>query len=601
LIFAAFPATAFCAGFHDIGAGLPGIADGSVAWGDYDNDGDLDILLAGLTSVPGTPTATVVYRSSGGAAPGFARAAQVPSLSLGAAVWGDYDNDGWLDILATGYIGGCAASVVYRNNGGPDPTFSWVPTGLPAVYDATAAWGDYDNDGDLDILLTGALSPYNGIARIYRNDPGAGTRFNDAAVGLPGAIQGSGEWGDYDADGDLDILLTGATTADVYRNDGGSFAALNESFGALARGSSGTFGDYDADGDLDILLTGEENSQPRGDIYRAANGFFSHEVNLTGVHQGTGAWGDYDNDGDLDALAVGADFSDDGLSTLYRNDPGPFIAVFNDMGAGLAGVGTQSSRGAAAWGDVDNDGDLDILLGGRSDFNDIARVYRNDEATAPNAPPSPPTNLSSSFAAARSSSGTRTTFSWSAATDAETPAAGLTYNLRVGTAPGADDVVSAMSDPATGARRVPAAGNAGHNTAWDVELPGSGPYYWSVQAVDGSFAGSAFASETVTGPTAAAPAHQATSDVLMSGAPNPFAGATTIRFSQAGRGPVSLRIYDVAGRRVRTLDDGHLPAGQFARTWDGTDDGGRSLPAGVYFARLKTAALTRSEKIVLVR
>jgi flagellar hook assembly protein FlgD len=77
--------------------------------------------------------------------------------------------------------------------------------------------------------------------------------------------------------------------------------------------------------------------------------------------------------------------------------------------------------------------------------------------------------------------------------------------------------------------------------------------------------------------------------------------AVLIRFGQASRGPVTLRIYDVTGRRVRILDDGLLPPGQFTRTWDGRDDGGRPLPAGVYFARLRTSESVKSEKITLVR
>ncbi len=84
------------------------------------------------------------------------------------------------------------------------------------------AWGDYDNDGDLDILLAGSTGSDSAISRIYRNDGGT---FTDIEAGLPGVFSGSVAWGDYDNDGDLDLLLTtsgiGIGTSGLYRNDGG--------------------------------------------------------------------------------------------------------------------------------------------------------------------------------------------------------------------------------------------------------------------------------------------------------------------------------------------------------------------------------------------
>jgi hypothetical protein len=85
--------------------------------------------------------------------------------------------------------------------------------------------------------------------------------------------------------------------------------------------------------------------------------------------------------------------------------------------------------------------------------------------------------------------------SWEAASDDQTPADGLSYNLRVGTSPGSDDVFSGMSDPATGLRHIPAAGNAQKQLSWTLKVPQTGSYYWSVQAVDTAFAGSSWAAE----------------------------------------------------------------------------------------------------------
>ena len=85
--------------------------------------------------------------------------------------------------------------------------------------------------------------------------------------------------------------------------------------------------------------------------------------------------------------------------------------------------------------------------------------------------------------------------SWAPGTDAETPAAGLTYNLRVGTTPGGVDVVSPLADPATGARAIFDFGNAGSDTRRRLRSLSPGTYYWSVQSVDNRFAASPFARE----------------------------------------------------------------------------------------------------------
>ena len=136
-----------------------------------------------------------------------------------------------------------------------------------------------------------------------------------------------------------------------------------------------------------------------------------------------------------------------------------------------------------AWGDYDNDGDLDILLAGDTGSGLTARVYRNDGGQAANGLPSAPQGPTATV------DGASVTLSWDASSDAETPTAGLTYNLRVGTSPGASDVVSPMASGG-GQRLLPAFGSAQHGTsAWlGALLPGT--YYWSVQAIDTAFAGS---------------------------------------------------------------------------------------------------------------
>jgi hypothetical protein len=210
VVAAALPQGALCACFNDINAGLAVVDGSSVAWGDYDNDGDLDILLAGrAVTTSGTPFVAKVYRNSGGSNPTFTEAVFLPGAYNAAAAWGDYDHDGNLDVLVSGVIDeGCGVAWIHRNNGGPNPTFSYVPARLAGISEGTVSWGDYDNDGDLDVLLTGTASfpPFPTITKLYRNEGGVLPVFTDVGASLPATQQGSAAWGDYDKDGDLASL-----------------------------------------------------------------------------------------------------------------------------------------------------------------------------------------------------------------------------------------------------------------------------------------------------------------------------------------------------------------------------------------------------------
>jgi uncharacterized repeat protein (TIGR01451 family) len=379
-------------GFTDSGAVLTGVASSSVAWGDYDKDGDLDILLAGESS--GGPVAKVYRKESGGFVDS---GAALTGVYISSVAWGDYDNDGDLDILLTGFdFDGNSVAKIYRNGGG---IFSDSGVALTGVGASSVAWGDYDNDGDLDILLTG----YDGggaVAKVYRNDgpaAGSGWNFVDSSAGLTGVYYGSVAWGDYDNDGDLDILLTGTTSGDstgavakIYRNDGPAAGAgwnFVDSGVALTgvHQSSVAWGDYDNDGDLDILLTGRDGGNNRvAKVYRndgpaAGSGwnFVDSSAGLTGVADSSVAWGDYDNDGDLDILLTGRNGGGGIVATVYRND-GPAAGSgwnFVDSADALNGV----ANGSVAWGDDDNDGDLDILLTGATGGGGVAKIYRNGE------------------------------------------------------------------------------------------------------------------------------------------------------------------------------------------------------------------------------
>ena len=238
-----------------------------------------------------------------------------------------------------------------------------------------------------------------------------------------------------------------------------------------------------------------------------------------------------------------------------------------------------------AWGDYDNDGDLDILLTGAG----VAKVYRND-GPPPNTPPNPP----SSLAAVRN--GGNVTFSWTGATDDHTPVTGLCYNLRVGTSLSGDLKVPGMALP-TGFRKVPRLGNAQERTSWTIALP-PGPYDWSVQAIDASFLGSAFAAATVSVEDSPwAPS----SFELGPAMPNPFTTGVSLSYNLPQASRVRLAIFDTQGRCVRVLVSGLKEAGRQLVRWDGRDGFGRQQRNGVYLARLTAGGNAWTRKLILAR
>ena len=186
------------------------------------------------------------------------------------------------------------------------------------------------------------------------------------------------------------------------------------------------------------------------------------------------AWMDCDNDGRLDLFIMA------GQLLIFHNDGN---GHFTDITADWPPI----PSGNIAFADVDNDGRMAFLLSSYTGSNYVVRLYRN-HCLATNTPPASPSGLAATVA------GRGVTLSWAPATDAN-QSGSLSYNLRVGSAPGKGNVVSPMADLNTGRLRVPRLGNVQEDLHWRLTNLPPATYYWSVQAVDNSFAGSAFAPE----------------------------------------------------------------------------------------------------------
>jgi hypothetical protein len=344
----------------DIGLQLASpVRRGGVAWGDYDNDGDLDLLISGDIFKP-----IIVYRNDGDFTFTDIHATLTGAPSQGIVRWVDYDGDGLPDIFVTGQdgeqggiFGTTYSAKIYRNQG--NGTFTDIHANLVGVEggDGAVAWGDYNNDHRPDLLITGPSSS-GSITKLYRNDG------NGVFTEVPGAINtlstSSLEWGDYNKDGLADILTSDAS---VYRNNGdGTFTEISP--GLSASGGTAAWGDYNNDGFPDILVTGQVgnglSSVGISKILRNnGNGTFTDiNAGLLGLAQSMGLWVDIDNDGSQDVYLEGTDIA--GRATVrkvYRNNGD---GSFSDLDIAIVGGNSLST---AAWADADGDGDQDLFLG----------------------------------------------------------------------------------------------------------------------------------------------------------------------------------------------------------------------------------------------
>jgi len=466
---------------------ITGLENGSVSFVDYDNDGDLDMLITGSDSMY-TPK-TELYQNTGTGL-GYVQTAFY-NLASSSADWGDFDNDGDEDLLLTGYdYNYYTHAVLYNNEGGG--VFSPY-TEFPGSSSGEGRFCDFNNDGFLDVIITGDL-----YTDIYQNFYYEFYYTNN--INIFSVYKSSLDVSDYDKDGDMDVIITGATSYNpvtfepilpelrLYRNDGNfNFTVISLGIAPVSCGSV-KFGDYDNDGDPDLLLAGKNSSgTATTNVYRNDNGsFININAGLTGIIEGEAKWGDLDNDGKLDIILTGGTSVD---ANGYLQ--GAISKVYYNNGSDIFTAATwslyPSSYSSVAVADLDGDHALDYVICGYdpNNFMQYTDLYINSTSVA-NSVPTAPTGLISTVA------GNAVTLKWNRSTDVQTPSAGLSYNVRISSYPTGQEVVAANSNLSNGFRRIVGAGNTSQDTTYTFDYMPGGTVYWSVQAIDQAFEGSPF-------------------------------------------------------------------------------------------------------------
>jgi hypothetical protein len=363
---------------------------GGVSWVDFDGDDDLDLFVTNgydVNAQEPQPQKNRLYLNNGDGT--FAAQAHGPLVEdegfSSGSTWGDFDNDGDLDVFVSNQRQ--QNNFLYRNQG--DGSFVRVKSGDPVTDGGasfSSSWVDADGDGLLDLWVANGGLSQSGPNFLYRNGgEGTFTKIRQGSIVTDEGRSGGAVWGDYDNDGDPDLFVPNLTYNQtmsnnaLYRNDGAW------QFTKIERGSPvddglpsicASWGDYDNDGDLDLYV---------GNLVGMANLLYRNdgEGRLTQIEVGpmvvdggaTSAvnWADVDNDGDLDLLAGnwGA------AAVLYANlGDGRFVRA--DTGDLSRHVLRTSSL---AWGDYDGDGDLDLYVGNWPNVRgagELNALYRND-------------------------------------------------------------------------------------------------------------------------------------------------------------------------------------------------------------------------------
>ncbi len=409
------------AAFTEQGATLFGglnLAARSVSLADFDNDGDLDVFFQG----PGTSRTTSnrqILRNN------FSETGTLSFTNVTSAMmpngvgdswsggWADYNGDGYVDLFVGSRNAGDDVGVVLRNEGGLAFSNQTNSTGLTDPgWHQNVGWADINNDQLLDLII-GQEGPER--HQIYLQ--GAGFQFT--AVGAQVGFQqsfGTHSYGlaigDVDGDGDLDIYIStcqagGNIRNNFYKNmlaETGtlSFVDVADTNGTqfMANSYGTEFVDFNNDGHLDLYMAGADGSETKLWL-NDGTGNFTDVKSITGHEllrdsNGNPVRGfdfngakaiDFDNDGDLDLYFHDNLNTSVGNTRLFRNDGNwNFVDVTAEMGLRFAAGGVHVGAGGfdSVWGDLDRDGDLDLIVPNNSTLSGVAtpeRVFINDAST----------------------------------------------------------------------------------------------------------------------------------------------------------------------------------------------------------------------------
>jgi gliding motility-associated-like protein len=288
----------------------------------------------------------------------------------GGFCWADYNNDGFLDVQVNSSSAAIKNQLFYSNSGVFfNNVTATNAAGLDDVNkDRSAVAGDFNLDGNMDF----AVSAFDRIEIWLNKGPLASPAYsfgnatqapNQSITSIPGGLASEGMvLIDFDNDGDLDIIVDNQNFGvDILANNGsGNFTAVVATTGLPNAGTNGDFAgaaDFNNDGYVDVCIRRGGDA----DIYlnNGNSTFSANAFNETASNGNKGGvcWADFDSDGDLDLV-----WTDGGTNQIWRNNSGTFVATGEPSASSGVNLSGANIDGCTA-GDVDNDGDIDLFLG----------------------------------------------------------------------------------------------------------------------------------------------------------------------------------------------------------------------------------------------
>lgn len=578
--------------------------------------------------------------------------------------WGDYNNDGYMDLMVSNFSIAKSLSLYTNNGDGTFTKFASPEVDQLVSRPFASTWGDFNNDGYLDVYVSvggnTGLQPTFWMNLLYQNIGPPNYTFTRITTGDI-ASDSTGTWSssfvDYDNDGDLDIYSPPAVRGNpelFYVNDGnGIFTKANAPFispNAQANSGVGSWIDYDNDGDQDLFIP-KSGSDIGGEVNSLFQNLLIENGNLDFLRITSGpmvsafdfgfsaSWGDYDNDGDPDVyLSV---FN--GNNVLYRNDVND-TGLFAKVTDGIVVKDGGRSIGSG-WADYDNDGDLDLFVASASPGT--SSMYENDGAgNFTRLTHSKIGNLAINTGGANGcawadydNDGDLDLYIAITTSDNSTPDANFLYRNEIGndnrwltiTCEGVQSNKSAIGtkvwlkanifgrsfwqlrhvsgsptgDRSHNSQRVHfGLGAAAVADSIRVEWPsGQIDVYTGIHSTGFYRAVEGISlNPVVTSVANNLPTTGVPADfTLQQNYPNPFNPLTNIAYELSVFGSVELRIYNLIGQEIRTLVDAVQSAGAKTVVWNGKDNVGRSVSSGIYLYRLKVGKSIVSKKMLLLK
>jgi hypothetical protein len=462
---------------------------GFASWCDYNSDGKFDLFISGIDDKTNIMHASL-YKNNGNNTFTMTDVTNIPNLIYGCSAWGDYNNDGNVDLLTTGTKSGSSdanQTKLFKNNG--NGNFQEISTSLPQIGEGYVEWVDMNNDGKLDVFIMGINNQDKFEIGVYQNM--GNDSFVMKSVNFK-SIYGSrgnfskcqAKWADFDNDGLKDVVISMGSSSDFdfrfYKNLGNfTFKEINIGLPKLNYVSMAV-GDINQDGLIDLAFIGSKNqtlySTDYNDIHLFINkGNLSFDttnlIHQNGVFWNTMEMADFNNDGFPDILYFG-NWENKQLSLFSNNKNNTFSFTFQSI--------PDCDEGGALFGDFNNDHNLDILYFGELNPSgkEISSMYQNT-LVYKNIRPAPPVDLEVTAI------NKELKFAWNKSSDDSTKASSLYYNIRIGTRTNPDSLVSSNSTSQN--LKYYHLGNANMNLSYVYNNFPVGHYLANIQSIDNSY------------------------------------------------------------------------------------------------------------------